>query len=130
MGNWAYVFVRLGVGISLFGHGLVRMPKLLAFSCWMIQKFKDTPFPSFIITPYSYALPVAEFSIGLLLLLGVFTKQAAIAGSVTMLTLIFGTCILEDWGALPSQMIHILFLSILLSQIQYNTFSIDNKIKK
>ena len=128
--NIAYLFVRLGIGISFFTHGLVRMPKLLEFSNWMVDKFKSSMLPDLLIVPFSYALPVGEFVVGLLLILGLFTKQTAIGGGLIMLMLIFGSCIIEEWNALPSQMIHMLFIVILLTQIAHNQFSIDQTIKK
>lgn len=126
--QWGYLFIRLGVGMSLFGHGLVRMPKLVDFSEWMLHKFENAMLPLFLVKVFSYALPVAEFSIGLLLLLGLFTKQAAISGAILFLILIFGSCMIEEWAAIPSQLIHILFLSILLYTISNNHYSIDKKI--
>ena len=128
--NIAYLFLRLGIGISFFGHGLVRMPKLLEFSNWMVDKFKDSMLPDVLVIPFSYALPVGEFVVGLLLTLGLFTKQTAIGGGVIILMLIFGSCAIEEWNALPSQMIHILFIVILLTQITHNQISIDQTIKK
>jgi len=30
--KWAYLLSRLAIGLSFFGHGLVRLPKLDGFS--------------------------------------------------------------------------------------------------
>ena len=35
----AYLLVRLTIGASLFGYGLVRMPKLAAFHAQMMGEF-------------------------------------------------------------------------------------------
>jgi thiosulfate dehydrogenase [quinone] large subunit len=83
-----------------------------------------------LVIPFSYALPVAEFVIGALLLLGLFTRVSLIAGGVVMLLLIFGTTLIENWEALPSQLIHALFFAVLLAFIQYNTLAVDHLIKK
>ena len=124
------LFIRLGVGLSFLGHGLVRLPKLHAFSEWMTTLFAASPLPQFLVEPFSYALPVAEFVVGLLLVLGLFQKQAAVAGAIVMLFLVFGSCLIEEWSAIPSQFLHILFLAILLTQTKANAYSIDHLLKK
>jgi thiosulfate dehydrogenase [quinone] large subunit len=125
-----YLLLRLAIAASMFGHGLVRLPKLAAFSNWMVSSFEKSILPKALVTPFSYALPIAEFGIGLLLLTGLFTRQALIAGGVVMVLLIFGSSAIEEWSAIPSQLIHAFFFAVLLSYIQYNSFAIDQLIKK
>jgi len=129
MNTISFLLLRLAIGASFFGHGLIRLPKLAAFSDGMINTFKKSMLPELLVTPFSYVLPVAEFVIGLLLLSGLFTKASAIAGSVVMLVLIFGTCMIENWEALPSQLIHIAFLVTLLQFIQCNSWALDEMIR-
>lgn len=126
----AFLLLRLGVGLSFFGHGLVRLPKLHAFSQWMTDLFEPSLLPRFLVLPFSYILPVAEFIVGVLLLLGMFTRQSLVAGAAVMLFLVFGSCMVEEWSAIPSQLIHILFLAILLTQLTHNTYSVDQILKK
>jgi len=128
--NTSFLLLRVAIGTSLLGHGLVRLPKLPAFSQWMVGLFAKSVLPEFIVTPFSYLLPIAEFVIGLLLVTGLFTRQALIAGSWMMIFLIFGTCLLENWDALPSQLIHVAFLAVLLNFTHNNTWALDNIIFK
>ena len=125
----AFLLLRLAIAASMFTHGLVRLPKLDKFSAWMIGNFEKSMIPKFMVLPFSYTLPIAEFLIGLLLILGIFTKPALIAGSVVMIMLLSGTGMIENWEAIPSQLIHIAFFAILLSNIEYNSYSIDNFLK-
>ena len=86
--------------------------------------------PKALVTPFSYLLPIAEFTIGLLLISGLFTKPALIGGSVVMMILIFGACMIENWEILPSQLIHAAFFAVLLQFAANNTYALDNLIFK
>ena len=90
MNTTVFLLLRLAIGTSMLGHGLVRLPKLHQFSEWMIQSFAKSMLPKIMVYPFSYVLPITEFLIGLLLLLGLFTKQALIIGIIVMILLILG----------------------------------------
>lgn len=121
MNTLTFLFLRLGIAISMFGHGAVRLPKLKQFSAGMVEQFEKSFFPVWLVQPYSYLVPFAELVVGLLLLMGLFTRQALVAGAILMLTLMVGTCFVENWNALPSQMIHLAYFSILLGFVHYDT---------
>ncbi len=125
-----FVILRLAIGTSMFCHGTVRVVKLPEFSAWMLEKFTNSMLPEALVIPFSYALPVIELLIGLLLLIGLFTRVSLIIGGFTMVALIFGSGMIEDWGALPSQMIHTFFFAVLLSHLNYNSYSVDNALKR
>lgn len=126
MNTFVFLILRLAIATSLLGHGAVRLPKLTAFSSWMTESFEKSFLPKVLVVPFSYGLPIAEFTIGLLLLLGLFTKYAAFAGALVILILLFGTSMIENWEAIPSQLIHIIFFAFLLQFIEKNTYSLDN----
>lgn len=130
MNTTSFLIVRLAVAASMLGHGLVRLPKLTGFSNWMVSSFEKSMLPSALVTPFSYILPIAEFVIGLLLVIGLFTRVSLIAGGFTMVILIFGSAMVENWEAMPSQFIHAAFFAVLLSFLQYNTYAVDNFLKK
>jgi len=126
----SYIIGRLAIGASMFGHGLVRLPKLPGFSKWMMGQFTHSILPSALVLPFSYLLPVAEFVIGLLLLLGLCTEKALLAGSIVMIGLIVGTTSIENWDAIPSQLIHVAFFAVLLVFIEHNSFSLDSRLRR
>jgi thiosulfate dehydrogenase [quinone] large subunit len=131
MNATVFLLLRLAVGASMLGHGLVRLPKLAGFSAWMVKSFESSMVPTFLVTPFSYVLPVAEFSIGLLLVLGLFTRSALIAGGVVMILLTLGVTMIENWDPIPSQLIHAAFFAVLLQFINAsNRYSIDTLIRK
>ncbi|WP_209329210.1 DoxX family membrane protein [Lunatimonas salinarum] len=126
----SYLFIRLGIGISMFGHGLVRLPKLTSFSDKMVADFAESMLPSLLVRPFSLAIPFVEFGLGLLLLLGYKSTWSAVAGAIFMLLLMLGTASIENWGAYPSQMIHLGFFVLLIQFMPSNTFSIDGYLSK
>jgi len=130
MNSTAYVLLRLAIGTSMFGHGLVRLPKLESFSHWMVGSFEKSMLPAALVTPFSYLLPILEFTIGILLIIGLFTRSALIAGSLVMIILIFGSSMIENWDAVPSQLIHVSFFALLLHFITSNTWAVDHVIAK
>jgi len=128
--KWAYLLSRLAIGLSFFGHGLIRLPKLAGFSNWMIDQFSKSFLPDLLVQPFSYALPMLEFVSGLMILIGAFTKQGLLLAGLISLALIFGTTMIENWEALPSQLIHVAFLSLLLTYLPHNSYAVDKLIKK
>lgn len=126
-----FLLLRLAIGISLFGHGLVRLPKLNSFSKWMTGLFTKSMIPETLVTPFSYALPVAEFCTGLLIISGLFTKISLVSAGIIMLFLLLGTTFIENWDAIPSQLIHITILAALAGYAdQYNSYALDKLISK
>jgi thiosulfate dehydrogenase [quinone] large subunit len=127
MNTTSYVLLRLAIATSMFGHGFVRLFKLDGFSKWMVGNFEKSMLPEALVLPFSYTLPFLEFIIGLLLIFGLFTRQALIAGCLVMIALIFGSSMVENWEAIPSQLIHIAFFALLLQFLESNNWALDKK---
>jgi len=123
----AYLLTRLAIGATLFFHGFVRVPKINAFVQGTVESFEKSILPAALVQPFGYLIVFVEVLAGFLLLIGLFTRQAAFAAGLLMVMLITGTCLIENWGALPSQLIHIAFLIVLIQFEEANTFSVDQK---
>ncbi len=126
----AYLIARLAIGATIFGHGLVRLPKLGEFARGTAESFEKSILPAAVVLPFGYLIAIAEFIIGLLLLIGLFTRQASFAGGILMILLIAGTSLIENWGAIPSQLLHTSFFILLLQFGESNSWAIDNLLKK
>lgn len=126
----AYFIARLATGATIFGHGLVRLPKLNEFAQGTAESFEKSILPAAVVLPFGYLIAIAEFIIGLLVLIGLFTRQASFAGGILMVLLIAGTCLIENWGAIPSQLLHTLFFILLLQFEESNSGAVDNLLKK
>lgn len=109
-----FFFLRLPIAVSLLGHGLVRLPKLQAFSEWMVTTMEKSAIPTALIIPFGYVLPILEAVIGLLLLINYKTKYTIYSALSLMSILIFGSCSIENWSAIESQLLHSFYLFGLL----------------
>lgn len=95
----------------------------------MVGEFQNSLLPQALVKPFSYILPFGELITGLLLLIGLFTKQACVLGVLIALALIFGSSMIEEWGSIPSQLIHGGILIFLLQYLASNHYALDAKRK-
>lgn len=123
--TWAYLMARLPLGMSLFGHGLVRLPKLDQFSLGLTTEFNRTFLPLWLLQPFSYVLPFLELLTGILLLLGLFTRFALFLGGLVMVLLIFGSTLIEEWNNVAVQLFYGLYFAALLLFVDHNGVSLD-----
>ena len=124
----AYLMARLVMGMSFFGHGLIRLTKLNIFTSTMVKEFSKTFLPDALVLPFSYTLPFLEFITGVLLLLGLFTRFATVVGVLIMLALIFGSSMLEQWNNIFSQIVYGAYLAALYNFSDYNQISVDGRL--
>ena len=128
--QYTYLLARLPIGMSFFGHGLERLPKLDTFVSHMAQPFAKSILPMALVTPFGYVLPFLELITGILLLLGLFTRFATVLGVFIMLALIFGSSMIEQWNNVFAQIIYGAYLALLFYFADYNTVAIDKLIHK
>lgn len=113
----AYYGLRFGFGVPFLVHGAVRFPKLNDFANGLAGQFEGTLIGGFPALGFAYMIPFAEVLIALAILRGgAFIRWGAFAGCLLMGGIMFGTCFLEKWDLLASQLIHLaLFYAILLN---------------
>ena len=85
--RWTTFAARQILGIVLIVAGAIKLPWPEA-SVQAVRAYQLLPFD--ITRPVGYALPVIEVVIGLLLVLGLFTRVAAWLGALTMVAFIIG----------------------------------------
>lgn len=114
MNNTTLFFLRLPIAASMFGHGLVRVPKLEGFSQWMVKLMEPSAIPSALVKPFSYAVPFLELAIGIFILFNKTNKLALYAGLTLMTLFILGNSAIENWSAISIQLVHAIYMSGLL----------------
>jgi thiosulfate dehydrogenase (quinone) large subunit len=122
----AYLLMRVTIGASLFGHGLVRLPKLGAFHAQLMGEFKTSILPAVLVSACSYALPFAEFVTGVLLLAGALTRATAVAGGLVMIVLVFGSTTIEHFNVIADQLVHASLLAAVIAFRSHNRYSVDH----
>jgi thiosulfate dehydrogenase [quinone] large subunit len=126
----AYLVLRCTLGLSIFMHGLVRLPHLRAFANGLVKLFGDTPLPALLVRPFALVLVFVEAIVGLLVLLGLWTRVALIVGSAAMAALIFGTALRSDWNTLAIQLLYAAIYAALLAARGYNAYSLDALLRR
>lgn len=127
----AVTLLRLALGINIFLHGLVRLgPNYEKFVAWTTGLFKNAPLPDFAVQAFAHAIPPLETAIGVLVILGLFTLPALVAGTLVMIALMAGMCILQNWEIVGLQMTYILLYTALIFFITHNRFALDKTLFK
>ncbi len=124
-----YLLCRLPVAMSMFGHGLDRLPKIAGFSDHMAAQFKNAVLPLAAVEVFSHALPFVELLTGVLLIMGLFTRFAAVIGVLIMLALIFGSSMIEQWENVFTQIVYGLCFALIYYFERYNYYSVDRLLK-
>jgi thiosulfate dehydrogenase [quinone] large subunit len=127
----AFALIRVALGLNIFLHGAVRMgANYQKFINWTVGVFKDAPLPQFAVSAFAHVIPFWEISVGILLIVGLFTLPALLAGIVLMMALMSGMCIVQNWEIVGLQMLYIAIYGALLFSIHYDDFSIDHSFSK
>jgi thiosulfate dehydrogenase [quinone] large subunit len=121
----AYAILRFTLGLSILMHGLVRLPHLSAFADATAKLFVNTPLPAFTVRLFALGLAFVEAAVGLLVLLGLWTRWALFFGALTMAALVFGTALRSEWNTLAIQLLYALIYAVLIATREYNQYSLD-----
>jgi len=121
----SYFLLRLTLGISIFVHGVVRLPKITEFADGLAKQFADTPLPAILVRPFAMGLTVEEAVTGFLLIIGLWTRWALIIGSLAMAALVFGTSLRSDWPTVAIQLVYSAIYAALLATREFNSISVD-----
>ena len=127
----AYALMRLALGVNIFGHGFFRMLSgVSAFAHGAVQGMDKGPMPHAMTLAFLYATPYLEFAIGLLLMLGLFTRTALVAGSLFMIALTVGTTSTQNWAGAGTQLQYSFVFFAMLWLVELNTLSLDNLMRR
>jgi thiosulfate dehydrogenase [quinone] large subunit len=128
----AFALLRVAIGFNFAGHGFIRLFKvgLSQFANSAANNLSKSPLPHGLTIGFLHIVPVLEAVIGVLLILGLFTRCALIAGSVLMIFLTIGVTSNQQWDAAGTQLLYSLVLFVLLFCVEYNEFSMDRWMRR
>ena len=122
----AYGFLRFVFGVNIFLHGFSRLVGNRGdFLAYLSKQMAHAPLPQFLLPPFAAVLPWVEAAIGLLLLLGLFTRVALLAGAALMIVLMAGASLAQDWDVAGIQLIYCVIYFLLLTYRERNFYSCD-----
>ena len=129
---WAYTVLRLTFGANIMLHGVSRLlAGHAAFLAYLSHYFEKTPaVPVSLLPVFAWVLPPVETTLGLLLLLGLWTRFALIAGGLVLTALAIGTNLAQDWGVAGLQLIYALVYYYLLVHRDQNVVSLDGALSR
>ncbi|HEX5735994.1 MAG TPA: MauE/DoxX family redox-associated membrane protein [Blastocatellia bacterium] len=121
----AYALLRITMGLMFLTFGIEKFAAGIGnFAAGLQQGFAGK-LPSFLLTPFAYALPFAEVVIGLLLLLGLLNVFGLILGGVLMIALTFGMVLQGQAATVANNVFYGVVIFLLLWFADYNRFSLD-----
>lgn len=123
----SYAMLRMITGLNVLMHSLTRLFDLSVFKKQIIHDFQNTILHESLLNIFSLTLPFLELIVGILLILGLFTKQTLVVASLLIAVLIFGSSLAGNWTAVGLQMIYVLIYYVLLLNRDHNQFSLDHK---
>jgi thiosulfate dehydrogenase (quinone) large subunit len=129
---WAYAILRLSYGANIMLHGVSRLlAGHAAFLAYLTHYFEKTPaVPASLLPVFARVLPPVETGLGLLLLFGLWTRFALIAGALVLTVLVFGTNLAQDWNVAGLQLIYAFLYYYLLVHRDRNALSLDGILSR
>ena len=129
---WAYTILRLTFGFNIMLHGLSRIfAGNAAFLGYLNHYFEKAPLiPAGTLPLFSRVLPPVETALGILLVLGLWTRFALIAGGLVITVLAIGTNLAQDWTVAGLQLIYAFIYYYLLVHRELNSASVDGMMSR
>jgi thiosulfate dehydrogenase (quinone) large subunit len=119
--------MRVSFGANIMLHGVSRfLMGHTAFLAYLSHYFeKTTVIPQSTLPAFATVLPFLETGFGLLLMIGLFTRFALIAGALVITCLVIGTNLAQDWLVSGLQLIYVFLYYYLLAHRGENRYSLD-----
>lgn len=122
----AFLLMRVALGVNMFGHGFFRiMTGVSAFANGVGSAIGKGPLPHGPTLAFAYCIPWIEVVVGVMLIIGLFTHSALIAGSAFMIALTIGTTSVQNWSRAGTQLEYSVVFFGLLWLVEANSLSID-----
>lgn len=127
----AYALMRLALGMNIFGHGFFRiLSGIGSFANGMAQGMDKGPLPHALSLSFGYCIPWIELTLGVLIILGLFTRFALAAGTLLMVALTFGTTSVQNWNGAGTQLMYSFIFFAMLWLVEADRISVDGLLSR
>jgi len=124
----AYALLRIAVGFAFLFYGIEKLlGGILPFAQGLEKDFTKTWLPSTTVYLFGLVLPFLEVIIGSLLILGLFTRLAAVFGGIVVIVLTTGLIISGNSGGVAHNLIYSVIFFLLLYHADENSLCLDRK---
>ena len=125
------LLLRLAIGLVFLTAGIAKFRMGVgAFAQGVMEMFKATALPGWMVAPYAYALPFLEVSLGFLLLVGLFTRYTFFFTAALTISLMWGMLLLGKGDVVAQNSIFVLLAILGLRWSNENMLSLDCLRKK
>ncbi len=122
-----HVLLRLALGAVFLFYGVSKFRMGVGATIdMMTRQFDKTFLPPILVKAFTGALPSIEIVLGLLLLLGLFTREALVVAGLLLIVLTTGLAILGNAPTVASNLLFLLVIWVLLSHAEENAFGLDS----
>lgn len=122
----AYAILRLTLGVNIGLRGMVRIAHGSgAFAQGIVKQMEPTMLPPSLVYAFAWTLVWVESAVRILLILGLQTRLALIAGGLMMTLLTFGTMQIENFQNAWLQLTYALVFFVVLVCRSWNLISLD-----
>jgi thiosulfate dehydrogenase [quinone] large subunit len=127
----AYGLLRMSLGVNFAGHGLIRIYQGVGvFATATAEHLAKSPLPHGLTLGFSYVIPFLEAILGIVLILGIFTRATLACGAVFMMALTIGVTANQQWDVASEQLIYSVVLFLLLYLIEHNGLAVDAYLRR
>lgn len=133
--NYALLRITVGVVFLIYGVGKFMMG-ISVFAAGMESRVAGMEsrvagkLPAVLLTPFSYTLPFAEVGIGILLVLGLFSRIALVLAGLLMIALTFGAVLIPEPPTVASNVMFALVVFVLQWLSDNNRYSLDRLLHR
>jgi thiosulfate dehydrogenase (quinone) large subunit len=121
-----YAILRLTFGVNIALRGMTRIANGTdLFAADLLKQFENSLLPAASVQVFGLVLPWVESVIGLLLVTGLQTRPALIAGGLMMTVLTAGTMLIQNFQTAWLQLTYAVVFFILLACRGWNALSLD-----
>jgi thiosulfate dehydrogenase [quinone] large subunit len=107
LGRWC-------LGVLFLFAGLSKLPNPGGFANYILETFKDTWLPTWLLIPYAHALPFVEPTLGALLILGLWRTPVLFVTGLLLISLTFGQILLQKFDVVHNNAVYVFVTAAIL----------------